>query len=208
MGALAGRKALVKVTGAPVSFTDEATTGNVGHTVYTITNPAKRCWDATATITVKVDGVTANPTTYTLNRVAGTVTFASSQGASVVTVSGSYLPLTAIAGGKAFTLTLQASQDDASTFGDTYKTSTRGMLDASGSIGAWLQSGTNALRADLVADTPVVLEIYANASSAYTARVRATLNKEQIQAAVQGNIDQSVDFQGAVDVDGNAVAVN
>ena len=55
-GGIAGRRALVKVTGVPVVFTDEATTDSGDHQTYQLTAALKRVWDRATTLVVNVDG--------------------------------------------------------------------------------------------------------------------------------------------------------
>lgn len=107
--AIHGRKALVKVSGAGVAFLDEATTKVTANTVYQITDAAKRVWDRSATITVEVDAdgagaggfVVAAASTYTVNRLTGTITFNADQGVdAIVRVDGTYLPLSTAAEGR------------------------------------------------------------------------------------------------------------
>ena len=74
MAKLTGKKALVKVSGSPLTLTNEATTDAGDHINYQITNAAKRVMDPTAAVTVKENGV-ATSAPYTLNRLNGTVTF-------------------------------------------------------------------------------------------------------------------------------------
>src|SRR4051812_39714265 len=94
MAAKAGRLISVKVSGVAVAFTAEATTTTDTKT-YKVTNAVKRVWDRAAAITVK-DGGTPTAEAYTLNRLKGTVTFANA-GTRVITLDGSYLPMSTLA---------------------------------------------------------------------------------------------------------------
>src|SRR3954452_186344 len=107
MSAIAGRKGLIKVSGVGVAFVGEATTKVTANTVYQITNATKRGWDRAAAITVKKDGVAQAAALYTLNRLTDTVTFlADIGGAPVVTLDGTYLPLSNAAEAKSFSYKL------------------------------------------------------------------------------------------------------
>src|SRR4051812_21765948 len=100
MPGIAGRKALVKVTGAPVAFAGEATTDSGDHQTYQITNAAKRVWDRATTLVVKVAAV-VTVESYTFNRLTGKVTFATvNAGRGAVTLDGAYLPLSVAIGAK------------------------------------------------------------------------------------------------------------
>ena len=97
MASTAGKLALVKVTGTSTAFTAEAAANTGDNQTYRMTNTAKRVWDRTATITVKVAGI-ATGESYTLDRLRGRVTFATVNAArGAVTLDGSYLPLTTAA---------------------------------------------------------------------------------------------------------------
>lgn len=207
MPALAGRKALVRVAAAPVLFADEATTGDGTDTIYTIANAVKNCWDPTAAITVKVNGVTAGATTYTIERLVGRVTFAASQGAGVVTVSGSYLPLATAAGCKSFSIARDRTLIDVSAFGDDWKRSIGGMLNVSGSLGLWYQSDAYFFDA-MDAGAPVVLEFFADRAAAFTLRAWTMLSKAALQASVDAAIEESVDWSGTADADDHVIATH
>lgn len=204
MPALAGRKSLIRVAGAAVPFTNEATTGDGAHLVYTITNSAKNCWDPFAAVTVKVAGVTVT-TGFTIERLVGRVTFTASQGASAVTVSGSYLPLSTAAGCKSYSISRGRSLIDVTDFGSTWKKSIGGMAEVSGSLGRWYQNDTY-FSDSLIAGAPVVLEFFADSTAAFTMRAWASLTKDALQAAVDSAIDESVDWSGTADADGNVVS--
>src|SRR4051812_46037032 len=99
MSGVAGRKALVKITGDAVAFVNEACTDSGDHLTYQITSAAKQVWDPTVAIVVKKDGVAASSALYTLNRLTGRITFLIALNpAIVITVSGSYLPTSVAAG--------------------------------------------------------------------------------------------------------------
>lgn len=204
MPATAGRKALIRVTGAAVAFTNEAMTGDGAHLIYNITNTVKNCWDPFLPVTVKVAGTTVT-TGFTINRLVGRVTFAASQGASAVTVSGSYLPLSTAAGCHQYTITRDASLIDVSGFGDNWKQSIAGMKSASGSLSRWYQSDSYFFDA-MNGSTPVVLEFFADSTAAFTMRAWVAITKDSLSAAVDSAVDEAVDWSGTADADGNVVA--
>jgi len=206
MTAIAGRKAAVKVSGAPVAFTGEATTKLVANTVYQITNAAKQTWDRALPITVKKDGVSQAATLYTLNRLTGTVTFlADIGGAPVVTVDGSYLPLSLAAEAKQFNYDILAQLLEDSQFGDTDVTRVQGLQDVQGTIGRWYSVDTYFGDA-LVAGVPVVIEFASNSAAGFDRRVWALLDKDGMNAAIAGLIDESVHFNGSPDADGRVLS--
>lgn len=208
--ATAGRKALVKVSGVAVAFTNEATTGNAGRTVYTISNAAKAIWGLTVTITVENDAagnaIYAASTGYTINRLLGQVTFATAKAAGTnVRVSGSYLPVSTAAEAKAYNYSLMTQNIPDNEFGDTQVTRVAAQKDASGSLGQWWSTDTYFSDA-LTAGNPVVLEFYSDSTGALDVRMWALLNKVGIQAVVDGLVEQSVEFQGTTDADKRTIS--
>lgn len=213
--AMHGKKALVKVSGEGVEFTDEATTRVTANTVYQITNAAKRVWDRSATITVEVDAdggggggyAVADPDTYTINRLTGTVTFDDDQGAdAIVRVDGTYLPLSTAAEGRAYAYELSASNPPGSQFGDTAVVRpAQGLLDIAGSVGAWHSADTYFSDA-LLAGVPVVLEFYSDSSGAFDCRAWVLLEKDGIQSVIDGLVEEDVEFVGAADADGRTIS--
>lgn len=213
--AIHGRKALVKVSGAGVAFTDEATTKVTANTVYQITNAAKRVWDRVAAIVVEVDAdgaggggyAVAAASTYTVNRLTGTITFNSDQGVdAIVRVDGTYLPLSTAAEGRSYAYELSASYPPRPKFGDSAVVRPdRGLLDITGSIGRWYSTDDYFTDA-LTAGVPVVLEFYSDSTGAFDCRAWAILEKDGIQSVVDGLVEEDVEFVGAADADGRSIS--
>lgn len=220
MAAIAGRKARVRIPGAGVAFTNQGATDTTGgRTTYQITTATMRVFDPTAAITVQTsaDGVTwttAGASTYTLNRLVGTVTFAAQQavGTQVRFSAGTYLPLTSVAGSKSYSYTLTLQLLDSTDFDGAsatgYTSRVRGQIDASGSLSQWDQRDTFFENA-LIAATVVVLEIMPDRSAAGNPDlvVWAVLDKTQLQTAVTSLGERTVDWQGVPDADGRVVSV-
>ena len=208
--ALAGRKALVKVSGTAVAFTDEATTANAERTRYQVTNAVKRVFDPTAAIVVERDtgggfGVVSTAE-YTLNRLKGTVVFTSVQPVgTVVRVDGSYLPLSTAAEATSYEWAIGAENGDASYFGDDWMRRQQVSLKFTGSIGQWRTTDTY-METKLLAGDPVVVEFYADASTDPEASALVVLNQQQIRAVTRGFVEQNVTFEGTKDADGHVVS--
>jgi hypothetical protein len=206
-----GRRALVKVSGSAVAFSDEPTTANAGRTRFQITDTAKRVWDRTATIVVERDigggGYGAVATSeYTLNRLKGTVIFNVTQAANVtVRVDGSYLPLATAAEAKSYDWQVTGENADAGIFGDTWMKRQQMRRDVTGTLSQWRTTDTY-METQLLAGTIVVLMFYSDSSLDFEMAAWALLNTQQIQAVVDGFVEQTVEFQGAIDTDGRAVS--
>jgi hypothetical protein len=208
MPGIAGRRALVKIVGAPVVFTNEATTDAGDHQNYQITAAVKRVWDQATALVVKVGGsVTAE--VYTFNRLTGTVRFATiNAGRAAVTLSGAYLPLTSAIGATNFSYSLSKQAIDDTDFDAAYigfKTCQHGALDVEGSIGRRFTIDTT-FRDALLAGAPVVIQFFSDRNAAPDLTVWALLSKDAITAAQDGIQSGSIDFKGAPDDQGVAVA--
>lgn len=216
MAATAGWKARVRVPGAAVAFTNEATTANGARTQYQITNPVKRVFDPQLPVVVQTspDGSTwSTAVGYALNRLTGTITFGAAQpaGTQIRFASGSYLPLSTCAGAHGYTWTITAGQSDASDFdmlaasnGFASKLTTQ--FDASGQLNRWYQSDGFFSTAILNA-TVLVLELTPDRSAAVPdLLVWALCDKQQLQAALTGVGETTVDWQGTKDADGRVVS--
>lgn len=105
----------VQTSAAPVAFTNEATTADAAKQRYTITNTAKRYWDKSTPVTVKVDGNTVT-TGFTIEYAGGVVVFDVSQGTAVVTVSGAYLTVSQAGGFFKWSLDLEQETAEVTTF--------------------------------------------------------------------------------------------
>jgi len=198
MGGIAGRRAQVKVAGAPVTFTDEATTDVAGgHQVYQITAATKRVWDRATPLVVKVGGSVTGES-YTYNRLSGKVTFATvDAGRGAVTVSGAYLPLSSFAGAKNFSysltrqLMLDTDFDAANTGWNTYQL---GILDVEGTI------GTRHIIGDLdLPEEPLVIQFFSDRNGSPDLTMWAVFAKRALDAAIDGIQDETFDFKGTGD---------
>lgn len=210
MPGVAGRRALVKVVGAPVAFLTEAMTDSGDGLTYQITNAAKRVWDPTAAILVYADAVQQAAGSYTLDRLTGRVTFTANQGAAVITVSGSYLPASVAARGRGFSWNLQATlaedndYDQVNTDGG-FQRKQQVLLDVSGTVMAKFSADAY-FRDALLNDEIVVLEFFPDRSQAHDLICWGRLSKVDLQAAVESVQERSIEFQGATDADGRAAS--
>lgn len=172
----AGYEVKLLMTGTPTTFTNETATQIGSSQSYQINNAAMEIFDRLTTVAVKDNAVAVDAANIeSIDYLFGIVTFAS--GYSVtgpVTISGKYLPKTAIAGSRTFTLTQTAAAVDNSTIptvqaNSGHRTFEYGLktvaLDISG-----VYALSNAHRANLVARSEFVVEINPDASSLAVAR--------------------------------------
>lgn len=209
MPGIAGKRALVRVAGTPVAFTDEPCSTTDDQT-YQIDDTTMRYWDRDAAITVEEDTI-ATAEAYTVNRLLGTITFATvDAGRGAVTVSGQYLPTSVAAGARAYSFSLSRTLLDDTDFDsandeDGFMSKLAGMLDVQGSIGRRFRVNPYFVDA-LLAGVPVLLEFYGDRSAAPDLVAWGLLSKEGIQSAIDGTTDTDCEWQGAPDADGNVAA--
>jgi hypothetical protein len=214
MSGVAGRKALVKVTGEAVAFLGEATTA-AGNIIYQITNAAKRVWDRTSEIVVYDNGIEVDPEVdpYTINRLTGRVIFETvDAGRGPVTVDGDYLPVAVAAGCKQYSWSLDQAVIDDTDFDSAntesgFTQSLRALLSVQGSLGRRWRMETYFEEALMADGIPVVIEFFPDRSAAADLIVWALLNKSDLSMVIDGAIDGNVGFVGAADADGRVASL-
>jgi hypothetical protein len=205
-----GKKGLVKVPGAPVAMANEATT-SLSLVLYQVTNAARRLLTPFGDYVVEQStnaGANWNAVTaYTLNRLTGSITFSTARSAgTLVRISGNYLPMATAAECKSYRFRISAKNDDTSAFGDEWVRRTQALLDATGALGRWA-SVDRYFRGQLVAEELVLIEIYANSAAAPDLRVWARMSSDEMTAAVEGQQENSVEWEGSPDAEGRVVSV-
>lgn len=208
--AIAGKKARIKVSGAPVAFANEATTGDVARVVYQINDAGKRVWAREAALTVEQsldNGVTWNAVSaYTPNRLNGSIIFSSARAAgALVRVSGQYLPLTIAAECSAYSYSLKGRNETNNHFESDWTLRTQTLLDATGSLSKWTNIDRYFEDA-LLAGDPVVLEIFSDKAAAADLRAWALLAADDMSGAIGGVQQTAVEWEGAADADGRAIS--
>ena len=255
MAELAGKNAVLKISGTATAMVGEATTEDATTKIYQITAATKRVLDRTAVIrvhlqgadgtaedgttttnieitghglvagdliinethagarlvTVKVDdnnvtvgaitGQTVGDTiaiyktepaaNYTLNRLSGTVTYATAT-TRVIMISGDYLPMTTAAYAHNASVSTKADLSDVTAFGATCHKKVATLLSASGSLSQFDITDTtysDALRAGV----PVVIELD-ESSSVEPTRYWALLESDEVTAAIAGVQDETVSW--------------
>lgn len=198
MAELAGKSAVVKISGYAADFTDEPTTANPSRTEYQVTNSLKHVWDRTAAITVKrsTDGTnwnTVNSNEYTLKRLCGKVIFLSAQAINTqIKVSGKYLTMSTAAYAHEFSYSRACEPLAVTTFGDTHINRIPGLKSASGSLKQFDVTDTYFIDALLIGN-PVVIEFRAQASG-NPLRLWAYLDSSELSAAINNPQEESVSF--------------
>lgn len=186
---------------AAVAFTDEATTGNVARTRYTITNTTKRYWDKTAAVTVKVDdglggGPVVQTTGFTLEHPGGVVVFEVARAVGdTVTVSGSYVAVTQVGGVFNWSLDLEHDTAEVTTFASAgWKEFLATIKGFTGSAEAYWDSG--GLFDSLGDDLILVFYVDATAGSLLRYEGYGIINGLNPEAAVDDVVSEGVEIQG------------
>lgn len=161
--------------GTPVVMTNEACTFVSGKT-YQITNVAHQYIDIATTIVVKDNAVDHTVDVLSIDFLTGKVTFkAAYTPTTPVTVTGAYIPVTAIAGAKTFTLTQTAIAIDNTDIPIAKANSGFRTWEATGLRTVTLELGgiyklANGFVAALTSRAPVYIEINPDNSSLSVAR--------------------------------------
>lgn len=195
--AVAGKKALVKVSGDPVEMTDEPTAANAERTEYQITDETKRVLDPAAVITVQTsaDGETwSTASGYTVSRMAGKIIFSEAQAdGTQVRVSGKYIPTSTAAECHEWSLTINNASISVPVFLEEWDRKISGLKDASGSISKWWSIDPFFSDA-LLSGKQIILELYPQ--EGYNPfRLWVLLNSKEMEAAVDGAVDDTVSFE-------------
>ena len=210
MSSTAGKIGLVKIGGTPTAFTDEATTATVANKVYQITNTAKRIWSPTATITVKDGGVAVDPVAdpYVINRLTGKVTFTATT-ARVITISGTYLPMTTIAKSKSITYEKGNEVLDDTTFDSNgYEENIPGIHSITASLGRnWESTYSAVFKNAIVNGSLLVLQIFHDSAAAMDLAFWARPTKQAISIATRSIIGEDLTFVGSADVDSRVISL-
>lgn len=104
----------IKVGGTPTTITDEAMSVVTGNQ-YKIDATTKQILDRDTSVTVKAGGTTVGSSNYTIDYLFGIVNFTSSQTGNV-TISGKFIPTTAIGGASQYGLNISSDILDKTDF--------------------------------------------------------------------------------------------
>jgi hypothetical protein len=211
--AIAGRKSLVKLAGTPISMASPETTTELTEGIkYQITDPTKRILAPFSPVSVYVDAdgggagtpTTADPSTYTLNRLAGTVTFNSAQPAdATVTIQGEYLAPSTVAESYEYTWTIEADNQDASAFQDSFVRRKQGLLDVSAELSRWYVD--TSLFDLLDTDKTFVVEFYSDSNIA-PLRAWMKIASDEVSGAVDGLVEEALELEGTPDADRRVIS--
>lgn len=143
---LAGRNADVKVTSlTATTSTGEAATLSGSGLVVSINDNTKRHWDPDSVTrpVLYLNSTAVSSTAYTVNNVQGRFEFSSTQSTGTYTADVEYLSVSSVAGGREWTLNVEADMFEVSTFGSGgWKQFQPNLNGASVSIGRYWNDST------------------------------------------------------------------
>lgn len=204
--AFAGKDALVKIAGAASSFTTAATT-SADDRVYQLSSTTYQGLPFAPDVAITVQtssGGAYSSTSYTLNRLNGSVIFATSASRGACTVTGSYLPMSDAARAREYNISITGSNADATVFGKDWMVREQAQLDVTGSIGAFFSSQHSTQLGEVLTSTarqPTAIDIYHTSTAVFAMRLWALLANDGLDASVDGMIENGVEFEGAFDAD-------
>jgi hypothetical protein len=211
--AIPGRKSLVKIAGTPITMaTPEPTIELQEGLVYQIADPAKRILSPDGTVTVQVDAdgagtgtpATADPGTYTLDRLVGTVTFHSAQPTdATVTIQGEYFSPSTVIEAYEYTLTIESDNQDATRFQDSFVRREQGLLDVTAELSKWWSD--TSLFEMLDQDKTLVVEFYSDSAS-NPLRAWMKIASDEVSSSVDGLVEEALEFEGTPDADRRVIS--
>ncbi|TCW35298.1 hypothetical protein EDC32_10810 [Laceyella sacchari] len=203
----------MKIASLPISMASPEPTTELQEGIkYQITDPAKRILAPFGAVTVYVDAdgggagtpSAADPATYTLNRLTGAVTFNPALPAdATVTIQGDYLSPTTVAESYEYSWTIEADNQDASAFQDSFVKRKQGLLDVSAELSRWY---VDASLFDLLdTDKTFVVEFYSDSN---TAPLRAWMKiaSNEISSAIDSLVEEALELEGTPDSDRRVVS--
>ena len=199
----AGFQVQVKVSGAAVATTGEATT-SLGGGQYQITNAAKRILDPAVAVVVRDAGTPVGATLWSVDRLFGVVTFSGYTPSGAVTVDASYIPVAAIGEATAVSLKTMVDLVDVSVFETGAHKKQAALTDFEGSIDRLaiplddldaVTDGTQSIDSWMKAGTPRLLDVLFVSGGRFRGWV--LFGGYDVKGEVAGVVTVTVNFSGA-----------
>ena len=197
-GELAGKLAIIKISGSPLSLAEEALS-RISDTQWQISTAAKQVVDRDAApVLEKYDDseeIWEEIEYESVDKLTGIFTFAFPGYGSTEQLrvkSGNYLPLSTAAYAHDYTYNRGIDLHDVTSFREDYRRRLPGLKYASGTLSQW--DVTDSYFADaLTSGEPVVLELRGQAAG-NPQRVWALIESDEMAAAVDSLQDEAVSF--------------
>lgn len=204
--ARAGKNSNLYVPSELVSFTNEETS-SVDNITYQIDDIQKRVWCRFCDITV-LDGGIPTTESFTLNRLVGKVIFDTADTRDI-TVTGQYYPMIQLLQAFEFDLSLTADNQEVPVFTEGWQRRIQGLKDISGSLSRYFIAD-GLISGVIDNDEDFVIRFYSKYDLAspedfdFIAWVK--VDGLAIASAVDGVVDEDIDFEGTHDADGRVVS--
>jgi hypothetical protein len=195
MTELAGRLAVIKVSGTALNLANETLT-RIDDNTWQITTATKQVLDRDVTPIIEKDsGGWADITYASVNKLSGTFTFAGAghaAGSDIRVRVGNYLPMSTAAYAHAHTFRRGVDLHLIPAYGATHKKRLPGLKFASGTLSQW-DVESSYFHDALTAGEPIVLEFRAE-STGEPRRVWALLESDEMRSAIESPQDEIVTF--------------
>lgn len=208
--ALPGRNAAVRIGGTGITFTTQAAAAlSTASAVYQISDStiSGKPFAADATITVYDSTTTLlSATAYTLTRLNGSISFSSVSTGRNIIVTGQYVSPSTMTNAKEYSVSIAGTNLEDSVFGNAYVNRKQALKDVTGSIGAFFPGST--VLSDVIMSSskqPTLLEFYSDTGT-FEFRVWALIANQNLDASVDGLVEDGFEFEGYNDLDGNVIS--
>jgi len=148
---------------------------------------------------------TEDPTTYTLNRLFGKITYPGSA-SRTLRVSGEYLPSVEVAQAREIEISLSANNEDVSVFGNAWVQRAQNLLDLSASLSKFREDAT--YQGHITNGELKVLEWFIDRTSDVYLRAWVIYSSVDGSSSVDSTIEESIELEGVTDADGRTVSLN
>lgn len=105
-----------------------------------------------------------------------------------------------------YTMTVEADNQEATPFKQEFVQRVQGLKDVSASISRYFVTDDKFFD-QVTAGTHCVLEFYLDYSGAAFCRMWALIASDEVSAAADSVIEESIDFEGVTDANGRSVAI-
>lgn len=156
------------------------------------------------TYVVSTTSGTLPSTAYSLNRLNGSVIFATTASRNL-TVVGSYLPVDTVSEAHAFTVNLSAANNDVTRFQDDWVRRIQGLKDLTGTIEDF-HSNISGLNRMASTEDPLAVSIHIASTASYDMRFYAFFSADDISSSVDGVVEGSFGFEGTADLENRLVS--
>jgi hypothetical protein len=192
--------AIYKASGTSTTFTAQAMTNSGDNKRYFITDRTKAYWDDQAALTLEksTNGTTWSAVTsgFTVEYAGGYVEFAADQGTLQFRISSKSFALVAIGGGYNWSLDIESEQVECTNFNSNgWKEYTTTLNGFSGSFEKYWEDGASFSE---LGNESLILVLYVDGgASKLRYEGYARINTDSISSAVDGLVEESLDFQGS-----------